>query len=316
MKALDLALAFCAGVAASALAQGCSSDGASASGDVADASVLDAASADVVAPAIDSSAASDSGVDAAPDGSSDAAVDATTPFTPKSVAGLALWLDPAAHVTETAGKVSAWGDSAASGITVAQPTAANQPTLGNTGGRPVIVGTPTTWLEASAAAVGTKLDFGDGDLLVECVMSVDLPSAALGGVLYKLVDGAPSPYDGLQVYGNITGDGKPGAGLDGDTLLVKAATGNTGDGKLHVVGFARFGNNLALRLDGAPVWTTPPSSGNKKVIDSASPLYVGGRPSGVHSIAHRLGDILVYKGFPTTVEVESIEGFLKTKYGL
>lgn len=253
--------------------------------------------------------------DAAPrvDAGADAQADAAPPLVdPKSIPGLVLWLDPASGVTETAGKVSAWKDSSASAITVTQPTAANQPSKGTVGGKPVLVGTASTWLEASGVDVGTKLDLGDGDMLAAYVISLDLPSNALGGVLYKTADSAP--YNGLQLYGNITLDGKPGAGLNGDDLLVKSPSGDMGDGKLHLVGYHKFGTEVYVSVDG--VTTIARISAPKKVIDNTSPLQVGGRPSGIHSLSHRLGDVLVYKGSIFTPQVEAIHRFLKAKNGI
>ncbi len=290
------------------LAQGCTGDEPKpTAGGGPDAATSDAFVADVASPTPDGAAA-DAGADADPD--------VKAPFSPKSIPGLVLWLDPASGVTETGGKVSAWKDQSASSITVAQTNAANQPTKDNLGGKPVIAGTATTWLEAAGAAVGTKLDFGSGDMLAELVVSISASTTSLGGVFYKVIDGAP-PYDGLQAYGNITLDGKPGVGLDGDdSLFLKSASGNMADGKLHLVGFRRSGDRLYMTLDGAPGPATPPSSSNNRVVDNTSPLWIGGRPSGVHSIVHKLGDVVVYKGTVTPAQVTELEAYLKAKNGI
>lgn len=286
------------------LAQACVDDEPKSSLGGADAGATDASTADAASPTPDGAAA-DAGTDARPDGKA--------PFDPKSVPGLVLWLDPAAGVTETGGKVSAWKDSSGANVTVTQTNAANQPTKGTALGKPVIVGTASTWLEASGADVGTKLDFGDGDVLAELVVSIEPTAAGLGGVFYKVLDDAP-PYNGLQMYGNVTLDGKPGMGLDADALLIKSPAGNMGDGKLHLVSYWRFGTNLFLSIDGEGIYAT--SAGSKKVVDNASPLWVGGRPSGVHSIAHKLGDVMIYKGPLVTAQVTEIEAFLKAKNGI
>jgi len=269
----------------------------------ADASTSDGPTADVSSP--DGSAAVD--------GSADSGSDGKAPLDPRSIPGLVLWLDPSAGVTETGGKVSAWKDTSASGITVTQPTPANQPTKGSVGGKPVIVGGPTTWLEAAGPDVGTKLDFGTSDVFAGFVVSIEPSAAGLGGVFYKAVEDAP-PYAGLQMYGNVSLDGKPGIGLDGDTLLAKSPTGNMGDGKLHLVTYWRLGDDVFLNVDGVGAFGN--NVGPKKVVDNASPLRVGGRPSGVHSIAHRLGDVLVYKGTLTFDQVAAVQVFLKAKNGI
>lgn len=298
-------------LAGAGLALACTGDDPKPTAGGADASATDESTADGASPSPDGSSTADGGADAA----SDSASDAPAAFDPKSIPGLVLWLDPAAGVTETGGKVSAWKDQSASSITVTQTNAANQPAKGNVGGKPVIAGTATTWLEASGTAVGTKLDFGDGDMLAELVVSTEVTSVGLGGVLYKVIEDV-APYDGLQMYGNISLDGKPGIGLDGDSLLLKAAAGNMADGKLHLVGFRRSGDRLYLSLDGVAGVATPPSSSNKRAVDNTSPLRVGGRPSGVHSIVHKLGDVVIYKGAVAPAQVTELEAYLKAKNGI
>lgn len=243
----------------------------------------------------------------------DAATDAPPPFSPADVTGLVLWLDPASGVTTAGGKVSAWRDRSASAITVSQTTATNQPSIGSVGSKPVVTFGATSWLEALGATVGTKLDVGTADILVEYVVATDSATAtALTGVLYKAsFDGAP--YDGLQLYGNLGGGGKPGAGLAGVDLVLTSPSGNTADGKLHVVGFRRAGTRLSLRYDGAEV-----TSGTMAVrsVDNTRPLYVGGRPDGVHNADHKVGDVLVFRGAVGDADVAKIEAFVKQKNGI
>ncbi len=240
------------------------------------------------------------------------AADAAPEFTPKSVRGLVLWLDPTVGVTEVAGKVSAWADTSTSAISVTQSVAGNQPSKGTLGGKPVIAGTPTTWLEAQGATVGTKLDFATSDMTAEYVVALEVPStAALGGVLQK-IQGSP-PFDGLQLYSNLGGGGKPGAGLDGATLLLTGTSGNTGDGKLHLICYRRVGTRLSLRLDGVELQS---STVALRSIDNTSPLYVGGRPDGVHATNQKFGDILIYKGSVSDAELQRLETYLKTKNGI
>lgn len=243
----------------------------------------------------------------------DAATDAPPPFSPTNVAGLVLWLDPTSGLTSAGGKVSAWADKSPSAITVSQTTAASQPSVGSVGSKPVVAFGATTWLEAAGAAVGTKLDFGVGDVLAEYVISVDAPTGVpLTGVLYK-ASFDTSPYDGLQLYGNLGGSGKAGAGLDGVNLALTSPSGNTADGKLHVVGFRRAGTRLSLRYDGAEVVSSTMAVRN---VDNTRALYLGGRPDGTHGAPHKVGDVLVYKGAIADADVARIEAFMKQKSGI
>ncbi len=237
--------------------------------------------------------------------------DAPVAFNPKSVPGLALWLDPTAGITETAGKVSAWADTS-SAITVVQATPANQPTKGAVGSKPVLVFSDSTWL--AAASVGTRLDFGAGDLTVVVVCTTE-PTAttALTGVLYKVPDVATPPYDGLQVYANLGGGGKPGAGLAGEGLILSAGVGSVSDGKLHLLALRRVGTRLAFRLDGAEVASLTAAA---RSVDSAGPLQVGGRAALTHNAPNKLADVLIYKGTVSDADFTSLEAFVKTKNGL
>lgn len=236
--------------------------------------------------------------------------DAALPFSPSQVPGLLLWLDPAAGVTQTGGKVSAWSDQSPSQNHVAQTDGALQPTLGAAGSKPVLVFTATNWLGRDAAT--TMLNFTAVDVLVECVVGVDATSTALTGVLYKGTFESPT-FDGLQLYANLSGDGKPGAGLDGDKLLLRSPNVVAADGKLHLLGYRRVGSRISFRVDGTEVATaTVPA----RSVDTVSPLTVGGRASGVHSAPHKLGDVVVYRGTLPDSDMTKIEAYLKQKDGI
>lgn len=238
--------------------------------------------------------------------------DAAVAFEPKQVGGLVLWLDPATGVTDVAGKVSAWADVSTSSIVVSQSTAANQPSKATIGGKPVLAFSATTWLDCAGATVDKKLDFGQGDVLVETAVSLDSGTVTpLGGYLYKTKPGAP--YDGLQMYSNLGGGGKPGGGLDGETSILTATNGNVADGKLHLLALRRVGDKLSIRLDGLEVASKTVAA---RSIDNTSALEVGGRSSGVHSTGQKVGDLLVYKGAVSDADVAKIEGFLKAKSGI
>jgi len=255
----------------------------------------------------------DAAVPPAPDAATpDAQPDAPPPFAPTDLAGLVLWLDPASGVTAAGGKVSAWTDRSRSALTVSQTVAANQPTMGSVGSRPVVAFTNTNWLECASATVGTKLDFAVGDVLAEAVVSLDSANVSLAGMFYK-TNFTPSPFDGLQIYANLGGEGKPGAGLDGVTLSLVSPSGNTADGKLHMIGLRRVGNRISLRFDGAEVAN---STVTARAVDNTANLYVGGRPDLTHSAAHKIAEILVFKGAVADADLTKVEAFVKQKNGL
>lgn len=238
----------------------------------------------------------------------DAIVADAAPFTPKAVAGLALWLDPnAGVVTEASGQVSAWADQTGT-ITVLQPNGANQPTNHRVNSKPVLLFGRTAWL---GAAVGTKLDFGTGDVLVEVVCAVDDPGQGYTTVLYKVPAYALEglAYVGLQMYA-LGGAGKAAGGLDQENLALTAASGNTADGRLHVLGFRRAGTRISLRVDGAEVASRVIATRN---VDNTALLKVGG---GVYSSRNSLADVIIYKGSVTDLEMTAVETYLKLKNGI
>jgi len=240
----------------------------------------------------------------------DTSVPDAAPFSPSQVTGLQLWLDPAAGLTQTGGKVSSWSDQSPSRNNVIQTDGALQPTVGTAGSKPVIVFTAATWLGRDAAM--TNLDFATSDLLVECVVGIDTASTALTGVLYKGTFDAPT-FDGLQLYANLSRDGKPGGGLDGDKAQLLSPNALATDGKLHLLAYRRVGSRLSFRVDGTEVAT---ATVTPRSIDSVSPLTVGGRASGVHNAPNKLGDVLIYRGAVADTDLTKIEAYLKQKDGI
>ena len=240
----------------------------------------------------------------------DTSVPDAAPFSPAQVTGLQLWLDPAAGVTQTRGRVSAWSDQSASRNSVTQTAVELQPTVGMASSKPVLVFTAGTWLGRDAAM--TTLDFAASDVLVECVVGRDTPSSALTGILYKGTFEEPT-FDGLQLYANLSQDGKPGGGLDGDKTQLVSSRAIAADGKRHLLAYRRVGSRVSFRVDGIEVATatTPPRS-----VDTVSPLTVGGRASGVHSAPHKLGDVLIYRGAVADTDLTKIEAYLKQKDGI
>ncbi len=236
----------------------------------------------------------------------DAIVADAAPFTPKAVAGLALWLDPSAGVvTEASGKVSTWADQTGT-ITLLQPNAANQPAKWSVNSKPALSFSSRQWLDA---AVGTKLDFGTGDALVEVVCAVDAPGQGFTTVLYKVPEYS---YVGLQMYA-LGGAGKAAGGLDQENLELTAASGNTADGRLHVLGFRRAGTRISLRVDGAEVASRVIATRN---VDNTALLSVGGRVNGAYSSPNKLADVIIYKGSVTDLEMTAVETYLKLKNGI
>ena len=141
-----------------------------------------------------------------------------------------------------------------------------------------------------------------------------ITSPALTVVLSKFPDVASSPFEGLQVFANLAGGGRPGAGLAGEGLMLTASAGSTvADGKLHVLALRRAVNPLTLRLEGTQVAAMTATA---RSVDSVSPLQVGGRAAITHNFANKLADVLIYRGAVSATDFASLEGFVRTKNGI
>lgn len=74
-----------------------------------------------------------------------------------------------------------------------------------------------------------------------------------------------------------------------------------------------MGDKLSLRLDGAELLTKTVTT---RSVDTTNPLFVGGRPDGVHATNLKVSDVVIYKGAVSTADLAKVEAYLKTKNGI
>ena len=319
----------CLAALVAALSGGCAlvagyqtlSEGSAPAGDVGDAGALVDGGAALGA---DGGAASDGGgwaTDAAADGAASAA-DAG-PFTPASLgAGLVVWLEASHGVTQTAGKVSSWGDQSGHANAAVQTIAAQQPTV-----HPAGVAKRTTLAFDGVAsglsiADAASLRWGLDDYTIEIVASyTNTPStddvAGYGALWTK---GTPAyPFPGVALFGNTIA-GTPGSNLlaqvktpdDTPRGWVNSKADGLNDGTFRVFGTRRVGQTrLEARVDGAVTTATVAAV---DVSTGGQPVWIGSREGSLQLLHGEIAEIVAYRGALQDADVATLEAYLRDKY--
>jgi hypothetical protein len=260
--------------------------------------------------------------------------DADAGFNVGSVPNLVLWLDAAKGVTLTQGKVSLWADQTVNHNDASQSASARQPSVT----AQAINGLPGIHFDAGGDAgivVGgqlltiadsASLEWGTGDFLIEAVLRYDntpsLDPVTSYGVIYNkeppppgsASGGGPALFANSPIGPSQSGSTAFVAAVDPSDAVLSAATGNN-DGKGHLVASARNGTTLEIRVGGA-------SSGTKTIptvnVDATNtPVRIGA--DGDANLARLDGDIaeiIAVKGTVAASDLNGIEAYLKSKYGL
>lgn len=253
-----------------------------------------------------------------------------------AIPGVVLWLDAAKGVTTNQGKVTTWVDQSGNHNDASQQNANWQPSLVATG----IDGLPSVHFNAGPpeGTSGTMLNIADsatlqwasGDYLIEVVTRYDnVPSAtrtteaAIGvGTLYSKQTQNPAlPADGIALFGNTpASDNAGGTTAFSSFVYVSHGVINTtdgfNDGSARLLATQRTGGTiLALRVNGVQAATATVPSMN--VDETAVGARLGA--SGDATNARLDGDIaemIAVKGTISATDLETLETYLTSKYGL
>jgi len=206
--------------------------------------------------------------------------------------GLVLWLDAAKGVTGTT-SVTAWADQSG-----------NQNDLAGSGAMlsaGAVNGLPAITLSSSTlqAMNNPSFGFGTDELLVEEVVRVNATHSLLFGTSgMRLQSATVGGFAQLQLGPSTT--------VDGATSL--------NDATWRVVAARRSGSGASatidVRLNGGVDGT---ATGSQYAYDvgSTSPATVGGSDT-IEDVA----EVVVIKGTISVADLGTLEGYLKTKYGL
>jgi len=272
-------------------------------------------------------ATTDTGVlpDATVDGGVDSGGDSGTGFDPGSVSSLLLWLDPKSGVAVGAAGVTSWTDKSKNHVAFV-PTSAATVTREVEGLHTAMrfsVSTVSGGVSSCSGFKGlyyeeTLLAVGTGEVAYFIVVKPDVVAdKSLAGVLYKS-DFNTAPFKGIQIFTNAavtntTVYGRAAGGLYGgfDDGTLISPTGNTRDGRYHLISVVRQSGVTYLDYDGKPA-KKGAQGGN---YDSSNPMFIGNRPNCLHPYSGLIGDVVVMKEVGAIV-VGQVEKYLMTKYGI
>jgi len=218
-----------------------------------------------------------------------------TGFNPKSISGLALWLDSsdASTVLLNGSAVSRWNDKSGNGKDFAQATANNQPSYSNTqNGKSVVTFDGSNDLMTSVSTVA----LGTGGYTVFVV------GLHAGGFHIMLEGGGLNPY----LSSRPSGDGGV-AHYDGATDVI----GSAGSYSLNTWFVAEFVISAASRILSVNGTQIGSGAGTSR---AANISYLGGSGAGF-LWSGRFAEVLIY-GSALSAQRSSIRRYLGSKWGV
>lgn len=224
-------------------------------------------------------------------------------WTPASLPGIKVWLDPsdAGTVTLAGGKVSQLNDKSGNGYHVTQGTDAKRPTITTLGSRNALAfaGGQVLKHPASTVALGTS----------QTVLMVSTPASSGAGYLWTANNGADGNHLALisgfsarafEVYAD------PSLFFSFRFTLATTASGH------HVVGFRRDGTGTVTgRYD-----LTAPDSDSADNTTAVYAHYLGADADPVNSpVSATIGEVIVTNRAMDPADLALAENYLKTKWG-
>ena len=237
-----------------------------------------------------------------------------TPFTPKSVTGLQLWLDAADPSTITGtSTVTAWADKSGNGNSVTSTAGFGTMTLSNNpvNGKTSIFSSGQNCLQVPSFTITAGQSLTAFHLVVPTLAGGDIVGLHLGPN-----QGGTGTYFGDMGYQNTNGNTSylfiptTNGGMDNtyaytpaltyqNTFVILTATYNGGT---TLLGYYN-GNKQG------------PSTLTSSLNLNGQPLRIGSRNSSQNTYGHICESIL-YFGLLTTPQIQQVEGYLAWKWGL
>lgn len=234
-----------------------------------------------------------------------------TGFSPRSIAGLAQWLDAndAGTITLASGAVSAWADKSGNGRNASQATPANRPTTTTVNGKTAILfdgvsdgldftgvaRTEETWIIAAAQAASQTgqrqllSDGTDGNGLSATTASVMLFEASFGG----FTEGT----DRLRVQWSSNASTPLGP------AILSAVRSSAAGGFVYINGTQRGG-------------AVSPFTSSFSTAKSDTMSKIGYYSPSLYQFNGWIGEILCYNRALTASERISVERYLGSKWGI
>lgn len=218
-------------------------------------------------------------------------------FTPRSIAGLAMWFDAAdaSSVTLNSGNVSQWNDKSGNGRHATQGTALNQPTYTQAiqNGRAGIIFPASTWLRTSGPT-----------------FTIAQPATFFAA--FRMFNGALSQwalFDGINtrmhLYGNNQTTGQMFAGSNGTAQAFSVGS--------NFVGLMNF-NGASSQM----AWNSRTfiSAGNPGASDLSLQMNIGANNGNATSFGGYIFELGMYPKTLSASEASAVALYLSAKWGV
>lgn len=308
-----------AGIAVASVVAGAVGFGACVGSDPASSAPVtsgDAGAGDATESLIDGKARSDGGAGA--DAETDAGIEVdASGWSPKSLPGLALWLDNADGLAfDGTAKLSSWLDKSGNGNngTAGAPCLAPSRAAGALNGRDTVAfatsGADATCIQVADSPI---LQFGTGDLAVflvaRCANTAN--SAQLWAKRHTDNTGASFLVNGVFDFKmfNTLADGN----------VVAGASPNLNDSSYHRFGTTRRGLDIEVWLDGV----RDGANTLAQAVDVSKPgraVFIGANatsaPVAITGLVGNVAEVVAVKGTLSDAQIAQLDAYFKAKHGL
>lgn len=245
-----------------------------------------------------------------------------TGFNPKSISGLALWLDPTDSSTYTISTgVSAWNDKSGNGRNFLQDVGNNQPTLSTINGKTALSFNGTSQFLSSSSTLLT----GNGGITLFQVAQGTFPGTA--GHLFNHNTGASGADTNLIC---VEWRADQGSAWTFGTLRTRAkslrsSTAYNADQRFDSIDVSGVGavtveagfNSSSATNTSRWKGTASPSNSGTSDAGSEVGMTIGCRNNSTKSLFYTglVGEVIAYARLLTAAEINRVQSHLSKKYG-
>jgi hypothetical protein len=218
-------------------------------------------------------------------------------FSPKSIPGLALWLDSARGITLNGSTVSAWTDQSGAGNNVSQGTGSQQPTF-----------------VAADASFGGRPSLSFASASVQCLLDASFPGVAQPWTMVTAFSSDHSAA-GWSASGNTsTGGGvfvtTTSTGLSAGTQVLSANAVTTP----QIVAGVANGASSALYINNSQVAAATGNAGSSAITTTF--VVAALNAAGAQALNGKVANVLLYSGALTTAQLKTLFAYLGARYGI